>query len=86
MSIRRKAHDFILSYEDAQEIAEGLMQHRDEEEIGDFIMLLRAITSSDNREDLLAGAEAGVLAYTFAANDGLNRLVLSRLRAARGRR
>jgi hypothetical protein len=78
----------LLTIEQVREISERLMCHGDNQTIITFLLLLRALTYSDDRETLLCAAEFGVMPYIRETNDALDEAISLRLDALRkdGRR
>lgn len=83
----RESDRYPLTVEQARDLTFGVMFNNlaDQEVIGDFLLLIRALTYSDRNEDLLRAAEAALMPYTVAASNALDGLIRSRLDAARMR-
>ena len=75
---------YPLTVEQARDLTLGVMFDKlaDQEALGDFLLLCRALTYSDRNEDLLRDVENTLMPYTVCASKALDELIRQRLEAA----
>jgi len=64
-------------------IPSSLLWQSDEQTIADFLLLFRAVTYSDDREDVLIAIENAVMPYLRKTNDAHDELIAGRLQAVK---
>ncbi len=80
----RESDRYPLAFEQARDLTSGVMFDKlaDQEALGDFLLLARALAYSDRNEDLLRDVENTLMPYTVCASNALDGLIRQRLEAA----
>jgi hypothetical protein len=83
--MERESDRYSLTTEQARDLTFGVMSGNlaDQEALGDFLLLCRALAYSDRNEDLLRDVENTLMPYTVAASKALDNLIRQRLDVAK---
>ena len=83
--MERESDRYPLTFEQARALTLGIMHKdlADQEALGDFLLLARALAYSDRNEDLLRDVENTLMPYTVCASKALDELIRQRLEAAK---